>query len=122
GFQEVFDVGVPALVEGFKRLGHLEGAIIFTQLTLLAEYPDSLIARKRGRDEAEHARQQARGVLDTGWPLSASGQAAFDAFDAWLADGRNPGTSADLVTACLFSALRDDLVPAIPFAAPSPPR
>ena len=38
-------------------------------------------------------------------------------FDAWLrADGhrRNPGTTADLVTASLFAALRDGMI-AVPF-------
>ena len=41
--------------------------------------------------------------------LQPAGLAAFDALDAWLTalgNLRNPGTSADLVTACLFAALR----------------
>ncbi|MCS6850573.1 MAG: triphosphoribosyl-dephospho-CoA synthase, partial [Gemmataceae bacterium] len=48
-----------------------------------------------------------------GWPAGpASPQAQAD-FDAWLrADGqrRNPGTTADLVAASLFAALRQGIL------------
>lgn len=115
GFQEVFDVGVPALMVACTRLGNLEDAIVFTQLTLLAQFPDSLILRKRGPHEADQARFLARVVLDRGWPNTHSGQAAFADFDTWLCDGRNPGTSADLVTACLYAVLRDNRLPWMPF-------
>src|SRR5205085_534288 len=90
-------------------------------LTLLAQFPDSLIARKRGAQEADHARSLALEVLQAGWPKTASGRAAFAAFDGWLTalgNARNPGTSADLVTACLFAALREKRIelPLPPFS------
>jgi triphosphoribosyl-dephospho-CoA synthase len=110
GYRETFEVGLPALELGLERFANLEEAIIFTHLNFLAHFPDSLIARKRGPEEAELARRRAGQVLDADWPRSAAGRAAFADFDNWLtADGnsRNPGTSADLVTACLFAALRD---------------
>jgi triphosphoribosyl-dephospho-CoA synthase len=110
-FRDVFDFGGPLLLDGLRRFGNLENAIIFAQLGFLARFPDSLIARKRGAAEAEQARRLAQEVLDAGWPESVSGKQAFAAFDAWLsAEGktRNPGTSADLVTACLFAALREN--------------
>jgi triphosphoribosyl-dephospho-CoA synthase len=113
GFQDVFDLGVPALLEGLSRLGNLEEAIIFTHLTILATHPDSLIARKRGRAEAEEARRLAGTVLRAGWPRTASATAAFADLDAWLTsvgNSRNPGTSADLTTACLFVALREQWI------------
>jgi triphosphoribosyl-dephospho-CoA synthase len=118
GFREVFDDGVPALVRGLEQTGCLEGSIIFCHLSLLAKHPDSLIARKRGVAEAEEASRRARLVL--------RGDMAVDELDAWLrAEGhsRNPGTTADLVTAVLFVALREGILslpPAYPWAAPEP--
>jgi triphosphoribosyl-dephospho-CoA synthase len=78
----------------------------------MARHPDSLVARKRGPAEADEARCRARAVLDAGWP-GAAGQAEFAALDAWLcAEGhtRNPGTTADLIAACLFVALREGIM------------
>jgi triphosphoribosyl-dephospho-CoA synthase len=52
-------------------------------------------------------------VLAAGWPDGEVGVARLDEFDAWLrADGhaRNPGATADLVTAALFAALRDGTI------------
>jgi triphosphoribosyl-dephospho-CoA synthase len=91
----------------------MESAIIHCHLHLLAGHPDTLIARKRGRAEAEEASRRAADVLAGGWPARAEGRAALAALDQWLrTDGhaRNPGTTADLVTACLFVALRDGLI------------
>jgi triphosphoribosyl-dephospho-CoA synthase len=120
GFQEVLDEGLPALLCGLNRYGNLEDAIVSTHLELLASHPDSLITRKCGLPEAEDASRRARQVLDSGWPGTEVGRQAFAAFDAWLrADGnrRNPGTSADLVTACIFAALRDNKV-TLPLSIP----
>jgi triphosphoribosyl-dephospho-CoA synthase len=75
----------------------------------MAAYPDTLIARKRGPAEAEESARRARAVLAAGWP-AAPARAALAALDRWLravGHQRNPGTTADLVTACLFAALRD---------------
>lgn len=118
-FREVLGVGVPALVLGLNRFGNLEEAIIFSQLTFLAEFPDSLIARKRGMEEADQARCHALRVLQAGWPDTTAGRDAFAQFDGWLTalgNARNPGTSADLVTASLFAALRESrIAPSVPF-------
>jgi triphosphoribosyl-dephospho-CoA synthase len=113
GFREVLDAGVAALVEGVEQTRFLESAIIFAYLSLLARHPDSLIARKRGREESEAASRQARWVLNSGWPISSSGRNALAQFDDWLRQeghGRNPGTTADLVTASLFAALRQGII------------
>jgi RimK family alpha-L-glutamate ligase len=110
GFADVFDLGVPALVDGLARFGRVEPAVQHCQLAWLAAHPDSLIARKRGPDVAAEASRRARAVVAAGGVGTAAGRAAYDDFDGWLrADGhaRNPGTTADLVTACLFAALRD---------------
>jgi triphosphoribosyl-dephospho-CoA synthase len=110
GFADVFDLGVPALLDGLSRFGRVEPAVQHCQLAWLAAHPDSLIARKRGWQVASEASQGAQDVRLRGGVGTADGQAAYDDFDRWLrADGhaRNPGTTADLVTACLFAALRE---------------
>jgi triphosphoribosyl-dephospho-CoA synthase len=109
GFRAVFEEGDPALQAGLQHADDLEAAIIVCHLHLLATFPDSLIRRKRGAAEAEEAARRARRILDTGWPRDAAVAPALAELDAWLrAEGhqRNPGTTADLVTACLFVALR----------------
>jgi triphosphoribosyl-dephospho-CoA synthase len=104
GFAEVWNDGVPALVEGLRQTRSLEGAIQFAQLTLLAKHPDTLIARKHGVAQAREASRRAAAVLAAGWQTFAD-------FDAWLrAGGRNPGTTADLLTACLFILLREGTI------------
>ena len=66
----------------------------------------------------------AAAVLAAGWPHTDAGRVAIAEFDHWLrADGhrRNPGTTADLVAACLFVALREGIItlpPQVPWSAP----
>jgi triphosphoribosyl-dephospho-CoA synthase len=113
GFQEVFEVGVPALQHGLEEYGNLEDAIIGCHLQLLSQYPDSLIARKCGKEVAEEASSRTARVLNAGWPNTKEGHGAIAELDAWLrSDGhrRNPGTTADLVTASLFLALREGII------------
>ena len=116
GFAEVFGDGVPALLSGMERTGSMEGAIVFAHLHLMAHHPDTLIARKRGWAEAEEAARRAKAVLDSGW-------SELDRFDDWLrAEGhaRNPGATADLLTACLFVLLRENTItlpPPLPWTA-----
>jgi triphosphoribosyl-dephospho-CoA synthase len=120
GFRDVFDDGLPALLRGLHTFGNLEDAIVGAHLELLARNSDSLIERKCGPAIAQEASRRARAVLDAGWPLTETGQRAFADFDNWLrADGnrRNPGTSADLVTACIFAALRDNDI-GLPLSVP----
>jgi triphosphoribosyl-dephospho-CoA synthase len=121
-FREVFDEGAPAILDGMNRTGSMEGAILFAQLHLMARHPDTLIARKRGSAEAVESAQRAQAVLDAGWPKGRGGWAALAALDAWLrAEGRqrNPGTTADLIAACLFVLLHDGRIP-LPLPLPWP--
>jgi triphosphoribosyl-dephospho-CoA synthase len=114
GFQEVFDDGVPALVRALKQTQSLETAIIGTQLQLMVRYPDTLIARKRGPADAAKALLFAVQILGSGWPDEKSTWQQLADFDRWLREeghSRNPGTTADLVTASLFVALRTNLIP-----------
>jgi triphosphoribosyl-dephospho-CoA synthase len=105
-FGDVFQVGVPALLEGFDRFGSVERAIQHCQLRWLASIPDSLIARKLGQSAADEVSRRARSID----PSASDFDEQYAEFDRWLrADGhsRNPGTTADLVTASLFVALRE---------------
>jgi triphosphoribosyl-dephospho-CoA synthase len=119
GFADVFDFGVPAFLGGFERFGCVEAAIIDSQLRWLAEYPDSLIARKNGAAVAAEVRQRAAEVLSLGGIATPEGRRAGVELDRHLrSDGNklNPGTTADLITACLFVALRENKVaPSAPF-------
>jgi len=114
GFCQVWEAGLPMLVEDWETNGDLERAIVGCQLGLMAAFPDTLILRKAGAAEAQLSSARAAEVLEAGWPRTATGRQAFAAFDAWLrADGRrrNPGATADLVTACLFVALWQGTIP-----------
>ncbi len=119
GFADVFDFGVPAFLAGFERFGCVEAAVVDCQLRWLAEYPDSLIARKNGPAVAEDVRRRSAEVMRLGGIATAEGRAAGVALDRHLrSDGNklNPGTTADLITACLFVALREGKVqPSAPF-------
>jgi triphosphoribosyl-dephospho-CoA synthase len=106
-FREVFEEGVPALVRGMKETGSVEGGIVYAHLFLLSRHLDTLIARKRGEAEAEEASARAGEVLRLGWPAEGGGRSALAGLDAWLREGRNPGTTADLVCASLFVLLRE---------------
>jgi triphosphoribosyl-dephospho-CoA synthase len=113
-FAEVFGEGAPAISAGLARTGSLEGAILHAQLHLLSRFPDTLIARKRGGDEAGEAARRAGEVLALGWPDAPAARRALADLDAWMrAEGhaRNPGTTADLIAAALFVLLREETIP-----------
>lgn len=109
GFSDVFDFGVPEFLAGVEKFGRLEPAIIECHLKWMAEFPDSLIARKNGPAVAEDVQRRAKHVLSLGGLETAEGRSEGVALDLHLrCDGNrlNPGTSADLVAASLFVALR----------------
>jgi triphosphoribosyl-dephospho-CoA synthase len=108
GYAVTFERGLPALVAALDDGLGPRAATVEAYLALLAAIPDTLVARKRGRDAAERVSAGAASVLAAGGVRTDAGQAAVRAFDASLRrDGNalNPGTTADLVTAVLFVAL-----------------
>jgi len=110
-FGITFDCGVPALRAARQAgLGWLD-AVTEAGLKLLSEVPDTLIARKAGKEAALQISAGARGVLEAGGIRSQPGRKALAEFDASLRDpqnSRNPGTTADLIAAATFVTLLED--------------
>jgi triphosphoribosyl-dephospho-CoA synthase len=112
-FAVTFELGLPALADALGDGLRARDATVELALRLLAEVPDSLIARKRGAAAAASVAAGAREVLSAGGVRSAGGRTALAEFDATLRrDGNalNPGTTADLVTAALFVALLEGVL------------
>ncbi len=113
-FRLILGVIVPRLVSGRTHNGwSLTDTIIRVQLELLSEHPDSLIARKCGPEMAQRVVTRAARVLTLGEPGDEAYHEGLADFDFFLrSDGhrRNPGTTADLLAAGLFAALREGLL------------
>ena len=112
GFSDVHQVGVRRLAQALDQGLAWEDAIIWSYLHLMAHLPDTLIARKLGQSEAESSQQWARQALDAlGKPTAGlADHSALSWLRRWCNKdpaGRNPGTTADLVTASIFWVLRD---------------
>lgn len=110
GFEQVFHLVTPRLIDVHRRGLPLSIAIVDAHVALMAEHPDSLIARKCGSAVAVESSQRAARVLQAGEPGSDAYEDALADLDFWLrSDGhrRNPGTSADLIAAALYVALRE---------------
>ena len=120
GFEILFAQGLPSLEDCLTHFGCVEAGVIECQIGWLALHPDSLIARKCGDKLAALIRDRARAMyLYQSGIRTPEGRAAGRELDAYLrSDGHrlNPGTTADLVTACLFVALREGILkPTDPF-------
>jgi triphosphoribosyl-dephospho-CoA synthase len=130
-FEQVFETAELLTQELSDEWNELYSRIVSVFLRQLSKYPDTLIERKFGRAAAEEVSLAARQVIESdpghlGW--------AIPAFDTWLRSGcsrpfrffpgmlpepileprpdaRNPGTTADLITAALFVALRRGKIP-----------
>jgi triphosphoribosyl-dephospho-CoA synthase len=107
GYADVFDVGVATLARMTARGVEPHWAATAAYLAFLSRFPDSHVARKYGSARAEAVRASAE-------PFASAFAAAEEPAvhrDALLAldrslknEGVNPGTSADLTVASLFSA------------------
>ena len=105
GFADV----ISTLAEDVSADGDRSQVIVLAHIRQMAREPDTLIARKCGSEVAIESSRRAQQTLELGWPGTQAGRRVFAELDAWLrADGhrRNPGTSADLIAAGLFVALR----------------
>ncbi len=108
GFKDVFDFVLPAIEQGFERFQLLSSAIIFAHVKTMAQFPDSLIARKLGQQTAIQSAGYAQRAIDQ-FEQCAEDFTPFWAsvsdLDFWLRSDhhrRNPGTTADLISAALY--------------------
>ncbi len=113
GFRDVLEFVVPNLLDGLAQGWCLADAIVRAFVQQMAQYPDSLIARKCGLAVAQQSADHAAEVLAAGQPGEDNYQDALADLDFWLrSDGhrRNPGTSADMIAAGLFVALYEQSI------------
>jgi triphosphoribosyl-dephospho-CoA synthase len=107
-FRTTFEVGTPALLGALGDGLPWSDAVVETHLTLLAAAPDTHIARKLGSEAAAAVTRRAQAVAQAGGVRSAAGRDALAAFDAELRDARNtknPGATADLTAAAIYTLL-----------------
>jgi len=114
-FNITFGIGLPALRHTLSKGVSLPEAIVQTFLCILAEVPDTLIARKKGLETAQNVSNQAGRILKNGGIFSNKKE--IQLFDYSLRDEKhnlNPGTTADLIAAVLFAYLIEDNFPLLP--------
>ncbi len=112
-FADVLGFVAPALAAGRTAGWSLIESIVHAHLQTMCKYPDSLISRKCGPAVAREAAARAGRVLESGKPGDKAYYSALGDLDLWLrADGhrRNPGTTADLISAGLFVGLREGIL------------
>ena len=120
GYQELFAGPVADLATAIAAGVPTETAIIRCHLRQLARQADSLIARRHGAAAA--AGVSARAAELVARESEPDWRSAVAAFDATLRSPRrlNPGTTADLVAAAIYSELRAGrLEPPQPIFCPS---
>jgi len=99
-----FDVAYPCLMEQLRETKDINVAITHTFLKVLAEYPDTFIARKVGIEKAQEVSSMAKKVLTLGGLETSIGKESLREFDLELRKSSNllnPGTTADIVAAAL---------------------
>jgi triphosphoribosyl-dephospho-CoA synthase len=99
-----FEVAYPYLIRQFSKDMDLNKAIVHTFLKVLAEYPDTFIARKIGIEKAKEVSVKASEILELGGLETSLGRKSLHKFDLQLrksSNDLNPGTTADIVAAAL---------------------
>jgi triphosphoribosyl-dephospho-CoA synthase len=110
-YQVIFELACPTLRSSMERTGDLPTSIVTTYLTVLSECPDTLIQRKQGPQQALEVSRRAKEILrerDAGSHMQEETLRSFDAFLRSEGNALNPGTSADLTAAAIFTFLLQD--------------
>ena len=118
GCADVIGNGANWLVEGKDKLGTWLLAIVWAQIRLMADAPDTLIVRKCGLEIGGKSQMLAQKAVDSGSQSPDEFWKSVSELDFWLrsdANRRNPGASADLVTASVFLGLLEGTI-AAPFS------
>jgi len=99
-----FDLGYPYFIQQLEKTKDVNTATVHTFLKILAEIPDTLIARKAGLVKAKEVSAQAKQVLEMGGLTTQRGKDRLWKLDEKLRDAThqlNPGTTADIIAAVL---------------------
>ena len=104
-YELTFRVGAPALRAARHAGLSWAEATVEGYINLLADHPDTHVARKLGPAEAARVSERAAEVRRAGGVRTPGGREALARLDRELRDernSRNPGTTADLTCASLF--------------------
>lgn len=107
GFSVTFDIAMPAL-RAWQQRQPLRQAVVQTFLSVLAQVPDTLIARKNDMATAETVARAAARALAAGGVTTPHGRRHVQDLDRSLrrrGNRLNPGTTADFIAAALFAAI-----------------
>ena len=113
-FRITFDIGYPYFKHLINETGDINTVTVHTFLKILSEVPDTLIARKAGRKEAEWVSNEAAKTLDVGRLTSQKGKNHLFTLDRKMHDANhklNPGTTADITAAVLAVAILEGYRP-----------
>ena len=106
-YSMIFGVALPRYLELRRRWGYNSATATGLYLFLLSACPDSLVARKEGKEEARALSAKA-GLLANEYLSSDTPDQFADQLkrlDAQLKErGINPGTTADITVSCVFLA------------------
>ncbi|OEG62662.1 MAG: triphosphoribosyl-dephospho-CoA synthase [Halanaerobium sp. MDAL1] len=109
-FNLTFNFAYPVFKKNQNNFSKLEDAVIQTYLEILAEYPDTLIARKWGSDFAAQVSKKSKKLLNklNNIKKDKIRKAELARFDNYLRSKEekiNPGTTADFIAAVIFLAI-----------------
>jgi triphosphoribosyl-dephospho-CoA synthase len=99
-----FDLAFPSLTNRLRNNPDPGLGIVQTFLQVLAEVPDTFIARKTSIEKARQISLKAREVVELGGVETSSGRKSLDKLDGELKESSNllnPGTTADIIGAAL---------------------
>jgi triphosphoribosyl-dephospho-CoA synthase len=113
-YRVTFDLAYPSLNKRLKSNADPSAAVVQTFLEVLAEIPDTFIARKTNPEKAREISYEAREIVKLGGIETSKGREGLDAFDKRLrslSNTLNPGTTADLIAAALAACILDGYRP-----------
>ena len=96
----------------YAKTGDIFPAVVQTYLMILSKFPDTLISRKCGFEKAGEVSHAASNVIELGGVFTREGGNAIENFDKCLREKGNklnPGTTADIIAASLFTTLLSGL-------------
>ncbi|MCL1978002.1 MAG: triphosphoribosyl-dephospho-CoA synthase [Candidatus Bathyarchaeota archaeon] len=108
-----FDEAYPYLMEQLEKVDQ-NTAVINTFLKILAQHPDTFIARKAGIEKAKEISAEAKKILEIGGATTTAGKTAIAKFDHNLrkaGNHYNPGTTADITATTLALCILDGYRP-----------